>query len=127
MRCSYWVLNLGSRTIVTEGSDCRTRQILNLNGELDGQQLPSRQAFAAVEAADNAARLGLNHVAAFQPGIFIPGWVFYHPGRIPYYSKNSISAVLLITGLCRCGGCRRCSTAETEPSGSVPACHLHSR
>jgi len=50
-----------------------TRPVLNVTGELDGQMLISQQAAAAVDAADNASRLSLHHVAAFQPVVFIPG------------------------------------------------------
>jgi hypothetical protein len=51
----------------------RTRPVLQLSAELDGQQYLSKQAFSVLTAAESAAKLGLQHAATFQPSIVLPG------------------------------------------------------
>ena len=68
----YQVHLLSCLQLVTT-TPCRIHPVLNLTGELDGQQPVSKQAWAFLDAATNAAKLTLRHVAAFQPVIFIPG------------------------------------------------------
>lgn len=51
----------------------RTRPVLQLSGELDGQQYLSKQALGLIDTVETAARLGYRHAATFQPNLIVEG------------------------------------------------------